>query len=63
MEKVLELKIQQNEDIYIKLLNTGLRPIIEYIKEDDFMYEKDELNKNIVGNILTKLRNKYYEDF
>lgn len=63
MENILKLKFDQNEIIRKKLINTGLRPIIEHnTKGDD--YWGDGLNgkgKNKLGKILTKIRNEIYE--
>lgn len=62
MEHVIKLKFDQNEDARINLLNTGLRPIVEHIKDDDFWGDgEDGTGQNMLGKILTKIRNRYYE--
>jgi hypothetical protein len=44
-------------------LNTGLRPIVEHTKDDNFWGDGgDGSGKNMLGKILTKVRNKYYEN-
>lgn len=63
MENILKLKFDQNPDIRRNLLNTGLRPIIEHIKDDDFWGDNgDGTGQNKLGKILTKIRNMYYEN-
>lgn len=63
MYHILKLKFNQNQDIKNKLINTGLRQLIEHIKNDEFWADgSNGEGKNFLGKILTKLRNKYYED-
>jgi len=54
IKNILQLKFDQNKDIYKNLINTGLRPLIYNIN-------KKVNNKNIIGKILTEIRNNYYE--
>lgn len=62
MEHIIQLKFDQNEEIRKNLLNTGLRPIVEHVKDDDFWGDNgDGTGQNMLGKILTKIRNKYYE--
>lgn len=62
MEKILELKFEQHECIRENLLNTGLRQIVEHTKDDTFWGDGgDGTGKNMLGKILMKIRNKYYE--
>jgi ribA/ribD-fused uncharacterized protein len=62
MEKILELKFEQHDDIRENLITTGLRPIVEHTKDDDFWGDGgDGSGKNMLGKILMKIRNKYYE--
>ena len=59
-EKILRLKLSQHPDISKKLLCTGLRPIIEHIKSNNFWSDNNHNSsgKNITGKILMKLRNE-----
>jgi protein-tyrosine phosphatase len=52
---IIEQKFNQHPTIKKNLLNTGLRPII-YISNKNF-------EKNILGKVITKLRNKLYENY
>ena len=62
MEDILKLKIEQNPIVKQNLLNTGLRPLVEHIKYDLFWGDNGHgIGENILGKLLTKLRNKYYE--
>ena len=62
MEKIIELKFEQHEDIKENLIDTGLRPIVEHTKDDNFWGDGgDGTGKNILGKILMKIRNTYYE--
>jgi len=63
MENILHMKIQQNSIVKENLLNTGLRPLIEHTKDDPFWGDNgDGTGKNNLGKLLTKIRNKYYEE-
>lgn len=53
---ILQKKFDQNKNIYKNLINTGLRPITYYSFKNDNLLEE-----NIIGKILMKIRNKYYE--
>lgn len=60
MERIIRLKFEQNENIRNKLLNTGLRPLVENnIRNDSYWSDENEMNK--LGKILTKIRNEFYE--
>ena len=63
METIIQLKVEQNSDVRYNLLNTGLRPIIEHTKDDAFWGDGvDGKGQNILGKILSNLRNRYYEN-
>lgn len=57
IKEILQLKFDQNSNIRKNLINTGLRPLI-YISN-----KNTTDNKNILGKILTEIRNKYYEEY
>ena len=63
MEMILRLKFKQNEFINDKLINTGLRVLIEHnIKGDNYWgIGLDGKGLNKLGKILTKIRNDIYE--
>lgn len=61
MKKLIKLKFDQNDEIRFKLLNTGLRPLVEHSKNDNFWSDNgDGTGQNILGKILTTIRNDYY---
>ena len=63
MEKILQLKFDQHEDIRENLLNTWLRPIVDHTKDDSFWGDGgDGSGQNMLGKILTRIRNRYYEN-
>lgn len=64
MEMVIRLKIEQNEDIGSKLLNTGLRPLVEHNTRGDSYWGDglDGKGMNKLGKILMKIRNEMYEN-
>jgi ribA/ribD-fused uncharacterized protein len=63
MERILQLKFDQHDDIRENLLNTGLRPLVEHTKDDSFWGDGgDGSGQNNLGKILTKIRNRYYEN-
>ena len=63
MENIIQLKFEQHEDFRTNLLNTGLRPIVEHSKDDSFWGDGiDGKGQNIMGKILTNIRNRYYEN-
>jgi ribA/ribD-fused uncharacterized protein len=55
MKKILKYKFEQNLDIRERLINTGLRPIIEHNCED-----VNNLEQNKLGKMLSELRNNIY---
>ena len=62
MENIMSLKFKQHEDVFQNIIGTGLRPIIEHTKDDEFWGDgKDGKGHNILGKIITNLRNNYYE--
>ena len=63
MENIIQLKFEQHEDFRTNLLNTGLRPIVEHTKDDAFWGDDgiDGKGQNILGKILTNIRNRWYE--
>jgi ribA/ribD-fused uncharacterized protein len=63
MEMILKLKLEQHPEIKQNLLSTGLRPIIEYKRNNSFWSDKNcSSSKNIVGKLLMKIRNEFYEN-
>jgi len=60
MYRVLDLKFHQHENIRANLLNTGLRPIIEHGPDYYWGDGKDSRGKNMLGKLLTRVRNKLY---
>jgi predicted NAD-dependent protein-ADP-ribosyltransferase YbiA (DUF1768 family) len=63
MFKIIKLKIEQNKGVLDKLLISGLKPILYYIKDDDYWgVGNDSTGSNIIGNILMELRLIYYEN-
>ena len=58
LETILHLKFDQHADIRESLLSTGLRPLIDCTKYS----LNNDLPVNILGNLLVKIRNKYYEN-
>lgn len=62
MEHILDLKVKQHECVRENLLNTGLRPIIDNNKNDEYFgVGKENTGKNIQGLLLVKIRNREYE--
>ena len=63
MAFITKIKFDRHIDIYNNLLNTGLRPLVEYTKDDNFWSKgEDGKGKNILGKILTNLREEYYKE-
>jgi hypothetical protein len=60
MMTVLELKFSQHDGIRENLLYTGLRPIVEHRPDNYWGDGIDGRGKNMLGKLLTKLRNKMY---
>lgn len=63
MKYILKLKFEQNEEIKKNLLNTGLRPIIYYTKNDNLcgIVTNENSGENMLGKILSEIRHEYYE--
>lgn len=60
-ENVIKLKLQQNESISSKIINTGLRPLIEYKEKNENENDFTIKNNNELGKILMKIRDELYE--
>ena len=59
---IIQLKFEQHKDFRANLLNTCLRPIVEHSKDDAFFGDGiDGKGQNILGKILTNIRNIWYE--
>jgi len=64
MENIIILKFKQHPQILQNLTRCGLRNIIYNSRRDDYFGIGPENNGgNILGNILMKIRNKYYLEF
>ena len=61
MKNILKIKFENNKEMYNILINTHIKPIIYGIKDDSFWGECDGKGKNMLGKILMKIRNEYYE--
>jgi protein-tyrosine phosphatase len=61
MYKILEYKFLSNKNLIIKLINTGLRPIIFY-SSDLYWGKIDECGENMSGILLNKLRCVLYKN-
>ena len=61
MYEVIKLKFQQHEDIREELLHTGLRPI-KFFTGVPFRNteEAEENRRNLIGKILSKVRDDYH---
>ena len=62
MYDILRLKFDQHENIRIALLNTGLSLIVQRIKKDNIWGDENGHGLNLLGKLLTKLRNQYYRE-
>lgn len=63
MTQILKIKFETHTDIFQKLINTGLRRLIEYSKDDTFWSNSIHgSGNNYTGKILINIRNKYYEN-
>jgi len=63
MYHILKLKFNQHSILKNNLINSGLKPLIDHVKNDDFLTNKNiNEGQNFLGKILTKLRCKYYEE-
>jgi len=61
MYKVLSHKFDQHVDLTEKLLDTGLRPVI-MSSSDPYWGKQDNSGRNILGKMITKLREELYMD-
>ena len=59
IKNILKAKFDQNKNIYKNMINTGLRPFIYHHTHKNISIH----DKNIVGKILTNIRNEYYENY
>lgn len=59
MYTILSYKFDQHNDISNKLLNTGLRPVIIH-SNNVFWGYKEKTGRNILGKMITKLREELY---
>jgi ribA/ribD-fused uncharacterized protein len=63
MYNILYTKYLQNKDIRLKLINTGLRPIILKTRSDSYWgLNMDLEGDNKLGIILNKIRKKLYKE-
>lgn len=63
MTNILKIKFNTYKELYFKLVNTGLRPLIQYSNTDLFWSQNNnDEGSNNLGKILMKIRNKYYEN-
>ena len=61
MELILKYKFEQNTNIRCNLLQTGLRPII--VQSVDLYWGKmNDIGLNILGKIISKLREQFYNE-
>ena len=61
MLRILKYKFDQHPILKENLLNTGLRPIIQHTRADDFWGDGgDGSGENKLGKLLMKLREHYY---
>jgi len=61
MQEVIRSKLEQHKEFEINLINTGLKPIIHFTKNDKFWGNGPENNgKNVLGNILMKIRHEQF---
>lgn len=56
IKDILKAKFDQNKDIQKNMINTGLRPFVYHASKNI------KNDKNILGKILTEIRNEYYEN-
>lgn len=61
MKKIIKLKFDQHENIKQNLLNTGFRRIIHNTRTDSYWgIGNNGLGLNILGKILSEIRQEYY---
>ena len=63
MYNILKLKLSQHDDIREKLLNTGLRPIIDHGMDHFWCNGSNGDGENMYGKLLTTIRNRFYQQF
>lgn len=61
IEMIIRLKIEQHPDIRRNLLCTGFRPLIMNNRVDSFLGIGDGTGYNMIGKILMKIRQEFYE--
>ena len=63
MTNILKLKFHKYPNVKTAILNTGLKKIIYFSKEDNFWGNGiDNKGKNYLGKLLTKIRNEYLHE-
>lgn len=61
--RIIKLKFEQHPYLKDVLINTKLCPLIQETSDDDYWDMGDAVKgKNLIGDILTKLRNSYYQE-
>ena len=61
MKTILKKKFEQHPFIKNNLLNTGLRPLVEHTRTNSFWGDGGgNTGLNMLGKILTEIRNEYY---
>lgn len=60
MYTIISYKFDQHLNISNKLLNTGLRPVIIYSNDVFWGYNNEKTGLNILGKMITKLREELY---
>ena len=60
MQRVLRYKFEQNSVIRERLINTGLRTIVQHTRGDYVWGDGDGSGQNKLGRMLTQLRNDIY---
>jgi ribA/ribD-fused uncharacterized protein len=63
MRKILRAKFEQNPNILRNLIGTGLRPIVQHMSGECFWSDGGDGNgHNVLGRLLTELRNEIYQE-
>lgn len=63
LKEILLLKFEQHPEIKQNLINTGFRPLIEckFVNSENVINDTDINGSNMLGELLTQIRNEYYE--